>query len=125
MVPVRGIARVQPPAELGQREAELWRAVVDSKPAEWFGPDTVPILVEYCRAKVSCDNLHALVEAALAEGDPKDIKASMQLRDMESRRLATLATKMRLTQQSRYTPQASATADKKAGGRKPWQIEQK
>jgi hypothetical protein len=44
------------------------------------------------------------------------------MRDTEAKRATSIATKLRLTQQSRYTPQAAATADRKAGsGAKPWQ----
>jgi hypothetical protein len=121
VVPVQPLARVSAPDGLSREEAELWRQVVDSKPADWFGEDSAPLLVEYVRAKVSCDVLHAQVQAALAGGDPKEIKDAMQLRDMESRRLLSIGTKLRLTQQSRYTPKAAATADRGSNGRKPWQ----
>jgi len=62
------------------------------------------------------------VEAAIAGGDPAELKAVLDMRDKESRRLASLATKLRLTNQSRYTPQAAATAAKKGGGGKVWQF---
>ena len=124
VVPVQPIGRVEAPDGLSESEATLWRQVVDSKPAEWFGEDSSPLLLEYVRAKVSCDVLHAQVQAALAGGEPKEIKDAMQLRDMESRRLLSIGTKLRLTQQSRYTPKAAATADRGAGGRKPWSVGQ-
>lgn len=122
VVPVQPIGRVSVPDGLSAEEAQLWTHVVDSKPADWFGEDSAPLLVEYVRAKVSCDVLHAQVQAALAGGEAKEIKDAMQLRDMESRRLLSIGTKLRLTQQSRYTPKAASTADRGAGGRKPWQV---
>lgn len=122
VVPVQPLARVSAPDGLSKEEAQLWRQVVDSKPADWFGEDSAPLLMEYVRAKVSCDVLHAQVQAALAGGEAKEIKDAMQLRDMESRRLLSIGTKLRLTQQSRYTPKAASTADRGAGGRKPWQV---
>jgi hypothetical protein len=121
-VPVQPLARVAPPDDLSAIERELWTRVVDSKPADWFGEDSAPLLHEYVRTKVSCDVLHAQVQAALAGGDAKEIKDAMQLRDMESRRLLSIGTKLRLTQQSRYTPKSAATADRGAGGRKPWAV---
>ncbi len=109
------------PADLTEAEAALWSVVVESKPADWFGPDSYPVLKEYCRAASACDQLAPVVEKALQGGKAKDIREALALRDLESKRLAAIATKLRLTQQSRYTPQASATANRKAGGRRPWE----
>jgi len=122
VVPVQPIGRLEVPAGLTGADAEFFRQVVDSKPADWFGEDTAPLLVEYVRAKRTCDALDLQVEAALAGGEVQDIKAAMQLRDMESRRLLSIGTKLRLTQQSRYTPKAAATASKGTGGAKPWAV---
>jgi hypothetical protein len=112
--------RVATPAGLSKKERDLWRAVVDSKPAEWFGPDSAPVLTEYVRAAVLCDQLARMVDRAL-KGQGADLKTALDLRDREARRMASLATKLRLTNQSRYTPQAASTANAKAAGSRPWQ----
>ena len=118
--------RIEPAAGLTASQAELWREVVQSKPVEWFGPDSAPLLCEYVRAVDMCNLLSIQVEAALADGDRGVLKDVLKLRDMESKRVAALATKLRLTQQSRYTPQAAATANKRVGeGAKPWQFGQR
>lgn len=114
-------ARMAPPANITPEESVVWRDVVDSKPVDWFGADSAPLLAEYCRATVACDRLSAMVEAAFAGGDPAVLKDVVKLRDIESRRLTTIGTKLRLTQQSRYTPTAASTATKKAGNERPWQ----
>lgn len=112
-------ARLAPPADLSEREAEIWRAVVETKPAEWFAPDSAPLLKEYVRAVVTCDRLAGTVEQAFKSGVPS--KSLLDMRDKESRRSASLATKLRLTQQSRYRPDRAATADKQANGARPWE----
>ena len=113
------IQRLAPPEDMIPQEAQLWSDVVDAKPADWFQPDTVPLLTEYCRAKVMCDRLRLQIEVAIAEGEvPKDL---MKLRDMEAKRLMSIATKLRLTQQSRYTPGSAGTASKKGQAPRPWQ----
>lgn len=121
VVPVRPLDRVTPPVGVTEEEAALWRTIVDSKPAEWFGDDSAPVLLEYVRAKLSCDLLHERVQAALQRDADREVEREMKLRDMESRRLASLATKLRLTQQSRYTPKAAATAARASGAKKLWQ----
>lgn len=115
--------RLAPPDDLTSDQAARWEAVVASKPVEWFGPDSAPLLKEYVRAEAMCDLLAVQIEGAIAGGEPGEVKALLDMRDKESKRLTSIATKLRLTQQSRYTPQAAATADRKAGaGRKPWQF---
>ena len=113
---------LQPPAGLTEEQAQVWRETVNARSADFFGLDQVPLLEEYCRAVVTCRLLGAQVEAAIAGGDPAELKAVLDMRDKESRRLASLATKLRLTNQSRYTPQSAATAAKKGGGGKVWQF---
>ena len=99
----------------------MWSEIVDSKPSDWFDLDSVPVLKEYIRAALTCDELAGVVERALESGDDKFMKSALDMRDKEARRVASLATKLRLTQQSRYTPQSAATANRKAGGKRPWQ----
>lgn len=114
--------RMQPPGDLTSEQASVWREVVDAKPVDWFSEDSAPLLSEYCRAAVMCKTLAVMVEAAIAGGEVKELSDVLRLRDMEAKRLTSIATKLRLTQQSRYTPQAAATATKRAaGGKKPWE----
>lgn len=80
--------------------------------------DSAPLLREYVRAVVMCDRLCTQIEVAIAEGQLPD--KVMKLRDMESKRLLSIGTKLRLTQQSRYTPKAASTANAKAGAGRPW-----
>lgn len=122
VVPVAPLMRVVAPDGLSDAEARLWTDVVDSKPADWFGGDTVPLLLEYVRAVAMCDVLDEKVKLVLS-GDAeieialigKVMEGFLRLRDMESKRAVSIATKLRLTPQSRYTPQAAATANKKVG----------
>jgi hypothetical protein len=109
------------PSDLSVAELALWRETVASKPAEWFGADSVPVLKEYVRAAVTCDLLDLKVKEVMDEGEVGEVKTVLDMRDKESKRVANLATKLRLTQQSRYTPQAAATADRHVSGRRPWQ----
>lgn len=109
------------PDGFSEAEAALWREIISTKPAEWFGEDSAPVLKEYVRAAVMCDLLSDRINEALASGSTADVKMLLELRDREARRAANLATKLRLTQQSRYTPQASGTANNRANGKRPWQ----
>jgi hypothetical protein len=117
VVPVTDLpSRMNPPEFLPLKEAEVWRAVVATKPLDWFQADSAPILTEYCRAVVMCNRLADMIEVA----SPEDLHNLLIDRDREAKRVAQLAVKMRLTQQSRYTPMASATAAKAPSAGKVW-----
>ena len=120
VVAIGAPVRLAPPSDLTPDQADRWLAVVQSKPVDWFGPDSAPLLKEYVRAEAMCDLLALQIEAEIAGGEPGGVKALLDMRDKESKRLTSIATKLRLTQQSRYTPQAASTADKKAGSARPW-----
>jgi hypothetical protein len=109
------------PSDLTPAEQELWGEIVASKPAEWFGVDSAPILKEYVRAAAMCDALAGKVATAVDGDDGGLVKFFLDLRDKESRRAASLATKLRLTQQSRYGARSADRADHRASGKRPWQ----
>lgn len=118
--------RLPAPIELTPEQARIWDSVTETKPAEWFQRDTAPVLVEYCqtitRARQVEEFIASIEGTALADADNR--KAYLELvkvKESLSKTIASLATKMRLTQQSRYTPQASNTANKKANRKRPWE----
>lgn len=114
-----------PPEGLTEEQAQVWQSVVGSRSSEFFGDDAAPLLEEYCRVVVMCRLLAVQIEAGIAGGDAGSLKALLDMRDKESRRMASLATKLRLTNQSRYTPQSASTAAKKGAGGKVWQFGKK
>lgn len=104
----------------------MWRAVVNTKPSEWFDAGTLPLLTEYCRLKTSVDILNeqvAKLEALYGETGtlPDDLKDAAQLLDKKQGRMAQLAMKMRLTQQARYETKVAANQARKAAPRKLWE----
>ena len=110
-----------------KEQAEIWERTVANEAADVFRTTALQqLLKEYCRHVASAKRLAGLIQNIEAqrelEGD--DIGAYdklLKMRDRETKAIADKATKLRLTNQSRYTPQAAATAAKKASDRKPWQ----
>src|SRR5690606_11135024 len=64
-------SRIEPPKGMAKSQRELWDAVVGSKPADWFGPDNAPLLVEYVRAVDMANKLERQIEV-LTSGDEAD-----------------------------------------------------
>lgn len=122
-IPQRMLA---PPADLTAEECGVWARVTATKPGDWWDAGSLPLLVQYCRAVVQSDAVALQVSAvspflATPEGLPM-YKELRKIQATLSAEISSLATKMRLTQQSRYTAQSSSTANAKApGGRKPWE----
>src|SRR5687767_12519802 len=107
VIPLRPIERVErpkPPAELTSEQADEWRAVVNRLPADWFPRETYPLLIDYCRHVVMARRVAQLIAQAEA-GETLDVVEYDRLGKMaerESRVIASLATKMRISQQSTY-----------------------
>jgi hypothetical protein len=114
--------RMEPPQGFTESQGALWREIVAGKPVDWFAADNAPLLAEYVRAVDMGNRLALEIEATLAGTADHSLKDLLRMRDMEAKRATSIATKLRLTQQSRYTPQAAATADKNNSGGKPWQF---
>src|SRR4028119_2341521 len=45
--------RLEAPADLSTEQAEVWRGVVNTLPADWFGPGSAPVLAALCRHTVA------------------------------------------------------------------------
>lgn len=115
----------EPPPEFTEEHSRIWRAVVSCKPVDWFQPDTRPLLAAYCRACVEytwvSEQIEAYRNSWLAEvGGLKIYDTATKIQERHARVMASLATKMRLTQQSQYAPRGAARATAKAAGARPW-----
>lgn len=121
-------SRPDPLQELTAEQAAIWRETVASEAADFFGTAALrSMLADYCRHRASA----AVVSEVIDTFKPEWLKAAegakryyglLKMREAETRAAASLATKLRLTNQSRYTPQAAATASKNATkGYKPWE----
>ena len=121
--------RPEPPVELSEDEAVIWRATVSSEAADFFGTAALRgMLSDYCRHRASADKVSEVINVFQAEwlknaDGAKRYHGLLKMRDLETRAAADKATKLRLTNQSRYTPQAASTASRSAAkGMKPWEM---
>jgi hypothetical protein len=111
---------------LRDEEAEVWKAIAESLPADWITPGCAPVLAAYCRATVSARRLGMLIAQEEAAQDYDHVRhlAFIRAHSQVAATVKTLATSLRLTPQSRYTPQRAGTAaGGSSSGRKPWDID--
>jgi hypothetical protein len=132
IVSVLGNKRPAPPEELTEEEAEEWRAIAGRMPPDWFTRESHPLLAAYCRHIVAARLLAKDIErfsrfppeVRLASDGIELYDRLRKMADRESRVITTLATKMRLSQQSRYTENRAATAANRSKTvSKPWEVD--
>lgn len=120
--------RPKPPSDLTKFQAGVWERTVANEAATFFNTAALQqMLKEYCRHCESAHKLAKLIEVVeqATSFDEESIKAYDKLllmRDRETKAIGDKATKLRLTNQARYTPQAASTAAKKGQERKPWEV---
>jgi hypothetical protein len=118
--------RPGPPSDLTEFQAEVWVRTVANESADTFKTAALQqLLKEYCRHVETADRLSRKVDRATCEGSNmpfQEVEALIRMRARETAALTDKATKLRLTNQSRYTPGAAGTAAKNAApAKKPWQ----
>src|SRR5215212_9757776 len=110
------IQRPKAPADLTKEQTEVWREIINEMPADWFGPETAPMLSQYCR-HIDAARKVALLIGQAEKGEQfavEDYARLLKMQETESRAIASLATKMRLSQQSKYGARGADTAQRNA-----------
>lgn len=119
--------RIGPPDYLTGYQLEVWRSTVESKPIDWFGEESKPLLIAYCKAcdlcRIIAEQIDSFdIEWLKDEEGLRRYERLCSLHDKQTRVMGIVASKMRITQQSRYTPQAASTASSRAvAGCRPWE----
>ena len=121
--------RPRPPECLNGDEKALWNDIVASRAPDFFDTVGQKLLTELCRVQSQVDQLAAPIaefrpEWLNSEAGIKRYKDLSVMREKAQARLIQLATKMRLTQQSRYIPHGAKARGKKETGPKPWEVSQ-
>lgn len=102
-------------------QAETWWKIVDALPADWFRPEYLDLLVQYCRHEARAQ----LIAEALDEWDrfpvqPENrVKYTELLREelAQSKAMIDIATKLRMTAQATH----DKFRTKKASSAKLWE----
>lgn len=115
------IPRAKPPDELTPEQKVIWHSIVNKLPADHFPPSTHLVLVEYVRHVVTARRIAHLknqIENA-ATLNVEEYAQLCKLAESESRTLSSLATRMRMTQQSIYSARKGRGSE--PPGPKPWE----
>jgi len=126
--PVNIGALPAPPGDLTEFQAALWHQIVATKPGDWWDASNLPLL----RALVKHESAAMVIDQQMDEFEPEWLKTDdgiaryktlSAIRVLHTERVASLATKMRLTQQSRYGTRQAHTAANRTNGKqsRPWE----
>jgi len=124
------VARPDAPYDLSNEESEEWWAVVNRMPADWFGREAQAMISQYCRHVVSSRRVAEMLIALNKEVSEK-VKADksksvgillssakamdrlLKMQERESRAIASLATKLRISPQATINKRGNKTPDAK------------
>ncbi len=103
---ISAITRPVPSEHLTTEQANTWRDVVDRLPADWFPRESHALLEAYCRHVDAGRRIAAIIEQLLTDSTDMDYLIGeydrlLRMQERESRAMSSLATRMRITQQSR------------------------
>jgi hypothetical protein len=118
----------EPPDRLQEDEAAIWRMICASMPPRWFTDETLSVLEAVCVQIVFKRGLDEEVrtfpkEAKRTADGVKIFKTLHRMQIDAGNNIAYLATKLRLTPQSRYDAARANTATKNAkAASSPWEI---
>ena len=111
--------RAKAPRELTSEQTAEWEAIVHRLPHDWFPRETYGLLIDYCRHVIRARKIARLIERLerQREVDVDDYDKLCKMAERESRSIASLATKMRISQHATY----SARKEKGPTARRPWE----
>lgn len=115
--------RPHAPSDLTNEQKEIWNRVVASESADFFRTGAVQQQLErYCIRSAEVAWLDETIRSAKDDDETSvaELDRLMKMRDREDSACVTLATKLRLTNQSRYRAD-KVHATQPANERKLWQ----
>jgi hypothetical protein len=125
--PIIPAARPAPPPDLEEDEAAEWLKITATLPPNWFSSENFCLLRELCRhIRFARDLAKRISELRHSETLDDDGTAQllklMRAHGVQSERIGTISTKLRLTQQSRFKRSDIAEQVRKRSGAgvKPW-----
>lgn len=121
------LRRPDPPKDLNKRQKEIWLDVVSTEPLEFFSSyATCELLRDFVCHRETIENLTRMIErldlgALTTAAALEPFEKLLNMRGQETRHSALVATRLRLTNQSRYTPRVAGTKARLSAKTRPWE----
>jgi hypothetical protein len=118
------VRRPDAPLDLTPEESQEWNRVTEAMPADWFSPESFPLLSQYCRHIVSARRVSQLIDQEIArtDVDVAQIDKLLQMQSRETASLKAMAASMRLSQQASYSARgAGGEKSRRNTVKRPWE----
>jgi hypothetical protein len=100
--------RLDPPKNLPREKKAIWNRTVDAMPPGWFGPENEHLLRAPCCHMATADVLAAKLVPAREANDLERVDMLAAMHSRESKAVADLSTKMKLTPRSRMSQEKAS-----------------
>lgn len=122
---IQRVNRPSPPLDLTEAESDVWVAMVNAMPADWFPPETWPLLTQWCRHTITARRVSQMIDTASAS-DAVDVAQMKELLAMQARETAALkalGASMRVSQQASYSARgAGGEKSRRNTMKRPWEM---
>lgn len=121
------LKRPDPPRELNARQQEIWIEIVSTEPVEFFSSfATCELLKDFVCHRETIESLNRAIakydlDKFESDADLERYGRLLSIRQNETRHSSLVATRLRLTNQSRYTPRIAATTARNTAKARPWE----
>ena len=109
--------RPDAPKHLTKDQSKVWDRIVKRMPADWFTEESHDLLGQYCRHVVDADKVAKRIDDQPDDVDVTILDKWLKMQERESRGLSSLATRMRISQQSTLDREKRKTS---TPTEKPW-----
>lgn len=97
--------RPEPLRDMTREQREVWKTVVNRMPEDWFPAESHELLAQYCRHVCEARRISGILRAhtvdpAVTEAWLKCYGELLKFQEREGRAMSSLATRLRITQQS-------------------------
>ena len=118
--PISAQDRPEPPADLTPEQRLEWISVVNALRADWFPVETQALLAQRCKHVVAARHVAELINRheKSEQIDVNEYDRLLKMQERESRIIASLDTKLRITTQS---TRHSETTKGKGKVKSPWE----
>lgn len=106
-------ARPEPPADLNEAAAAIWRRIVASRDPRYFDVGSQNLLATLCKAQAEADRIARIVAGLDPLEDRVSFTQLTRVVDMHRSRVSQLSTRLRLTKQSQLDAKTAASQAKR------------
>jgi hypothetical protein len=109
------------PGKLPPEQRKIWNQMVNAMPTGYFGPENEHLLRALCSHVVAAELCARELATACNNEDMEKVDTLSAIHARESKTIADLSTKLRLTPRSRYSQEEASHRQRLNSTTRPWE----